>query len=113
MKELKLLLHVPDSSRFEAALKVARNFAIAMGDKPYKIRILINFEGITVLNNFSPYEALFKEILSYGVEVYFCENAMKGFDIPKEKVPEGGKTVPAGIVALVEWQDEGFRYVRA
>lgn len=113
MKELKLLLHVPDSLRFEAALKVAKNFAIAMGNKPHKVRILINFEGITVLNNFSPYEELFKEVLSFGIEVYFCENALKGFNIPKEKVPQGGKTVPAGIVALVEWQDEGFRYVRS
>lgn len=113
MGELKLLMHVPDSSRFEAALKVSRNFALSMGERPYKVRILVNFEGITVLNDFSPYEELFKEVLSYGVEVYFCENALKGFNIPKEKVPQGGKTVPAGIVALVEWQDEGFRYVRA
>ncbi len=113
MKELKLLIHVPDSLRFEAALKVARNFALAMQELPFKARILVNFEGITVLNNFSPYEELFKEDLSYGIEVYFCENALKGFNIPKEMVPQGGRTVPAGIVALVEWQDEGFRYVRA
>lgn len=113
MKELKLLVHVPDSSRFEAALKVSRNFALAMQELPFKARILVNFEGITVLNNFSPYEELFKEVLSYGVEVYFCENALKGFNISAEKVPQGGKTIPAGIVALVEWQDEGFRYVRA
>ncbi|BAU23736.1 hypothetical protein THC_1370 [Caldimicrobium thiodismutans] len=113
MKELKLLMHVPDSSRFEPALKVSRNFALAMGERPYKVKILVNFEGITVLNDFTPFVELFKEVLSYGVEVYFCENALKGFNIPREKVPEGGKTVPAGIVALVEWQDEGFRYVRA
>ena len=38
---------------------------------------------------------------------------MKAFDVPKEKVPAGCLTVPAGIRALVEWQEEGFRYVRA
>ncbi|PMP61955.1 MAG: hypothetical protein C0197_05215 [Caldimicrobium thiodismutans] len=113
MDKLKLLLHVPASNRFEAALKVSRNFALAMRERPYKVRILVNFEGITVLNNFSPYEELFKEVLSYGIEVYFCENALKGFNIPKEKVPHGGKTVPAGIVALVEWQEENYKYVRA
>lgn len=113
MSELKLLVHVPDSTRFEAALKVSRNFALALSGRPYKVRILVNFEGIRVLEDFSPYEALFKEVLSYGIEVYFCENALKAFYIPREKVPQGGRTVPAGIVALVEWQDEGFRYVRA
>jgi len=109
---LKLLLHVPDSSRFEAALKQARNFALAMGDKPYQVRILVNFEGITVLNDLSPYSALFQENFSFGTEIYFCENAMKAFNVSMDKVPQQAKTVPAGIVALVTWQDEGFRYVR-
>ena len=109
---LKLLLHVPDSSRFEAALKQARNFALAMGDKPYQVRILVNFEGITVLNDLSLYSALLQENFSLGIEVYFCENAMKAFNVSRDKVPQQAKTVPAGIVALVTWQDEGFRYVR-
>jgi intracellular sulfur oxidation DsrE/DsrF family protein len=110
---LKLLLHVPDSSRFEAALKQARNFALAMGDKPYHVRILVNFEGITGLNDLSPYSALLQENFSLGIEIYFCENAMKAFNINLDKVPQQAKTVPAGIVALVTWQDEGFRYVRS
>lgn len=112
MKELKLLMHIPDSSRFEAGLKQSRNFAIAMGERPYQIRILVNFEGVKVLENFSPYESLFKEVLSYRAEIYFCENALKAFNVPAEKVPAGGKTISSGILALVEWQEEGFRYVR-
>jgi intracellular sulfur oxidation DsrE/DsrF family protein len=112
--ELKLLMHVPDSKRFEPALKMAKNFVIAVKEKKsFSVRIVVNFEGITVLNDFKPFEDLFKEALNLGIEVYFCENALKGFNIPFEKVPEGGKTVPAGIVALVEWQNEGYRYVRA
>jgi len=114
MTDLKLLIHVPDSKRFEPALKVAKNFVMAVKDKKsFSARILVNFEGITVLNNFRIFENLFREVLDLGVEVYFCENALKGFNIPFDKVPEGGKTVPAGIVALVEWQNEGYKYVRA
>ncbi|MFN3921457.1 MAG: DsrE family protein [Caldimicrobium sp.] len=113
MKELKLLVHVPASSRFEAGLKQSRNFALAMGERPYKIKILVNFEGVKVLENFTPYEELFKEVINYGAEIYFCENALRGFNVPAEKVPAGGKIIPSGILALVEWQEEGFRYVRA
>jgi len=54
-----------------------------------------------------------KRTFSLGIEVYFCENAMKTFNVSMDKVPQQAKTVPAGIVALVTWQDEGFRYVRA
>jgi Uncharacterized conserved protein len=110
---LKLLLHVPDSSRFESALKQARNFALAMGDKPYQVRILVNFEGVTVLNDLSPYSALLQENFSFGTEIYFCENAMKAFNVSMDKVPQQAKIISSGILALVTWQDEGFRYVRA
>ncbi|MFN3568000.1 MAG: DsrE family protein [Caldimicrobium sp.] len=113
MKKLKLLLHVPESERFEAALKQARNFALAMGDKPYEIIILVNFEGVTVIEKFSTFTDLFKEVLNFGIKIFFCENALKAFNIPLEMVPKETHTVSAGILALVEWQEEGFRYVRA
>ncbi len=113
MEQLKLLVHVPDSKRFEAALKVSKNFVLAMEGKPFKARILVNFEGVTVLENFELYQKLLEENLAKGIEIYFCENALRGFNVPKEKVPKGAKTIPAGIVALVEWQEEGFKYVRA
>ncbi len=112
--ELKLLMHIPDSKRFEAGLKMAKNFVTSVKNiNSFSVKILVNFEGITILNNFKPFESLFKEILALDIEVYFCENALKVFNIPFEKVPKGGKTVPAGIVALVEWQNEGYQYVRA
>ncbi len=110
---LKLLLHVPEPTRFEAALKQARNFAVAIGDAPYEVRILVNFTGVKVIEDFENYKELYQEATFLGVEVYFCENALKAFGVPKDRLPEGAKVVPAGIVALVSWQNEGFRYVRA
>ncbi len=113
MGELKLLMHVPESQRFEVALKVARNFVKAMKGEPFSVRILVNAEGITILKRFHEVEELFREAVSEGISVYFCENAMRLFEVDPSLVPEGGKTVPAGIRALVEWQDQGYRYVRA
>ncbi|QJA05611.1 hypothetical protein FVE67_01830 [Thermosulfurimonas marina] len=111
--EYRLVLHVPESQRFEVALKVARNFVKAMAGEPHTARILVNAEGITILKRFSEVEDLYREARKEGVEVYFCENAMRAFDIPRELLPEGARTVPAGIKALVEWQNQGMAYVRA
>ncbi|WP_038041439.1 DsrE family protein [Thermodesulfobacterium hveragerdense] len=111
---LKLLLHVPQSDRFVPALKMAKNFLNACrSEEQPLVKIIVNFEGITVLKDFTSYTDLFNELLALGGEVYFCENALKGFNIPFEAVPKGGKTVPAGIKALVELQQEGYAYVRA
>lgn len=113
MADWKLVLHVPESGRFEVALKVARNFIKAMTGEDFSVRILVNAEGITILKRFSEVEDLYREAVKDGVTVYFCENAMRAFDVDPALVPENGKTVPAGIRVLVEWQNEGYRYVRA
>ncbi len=61
MADLKLLIHVPDSKRFEPVLKITKNSVLAMEEgKNFKIRIFANFEGITVLNDFTRFEALFQ-----------------------------------------------------
>ncbi len=113
MGELKLVMHVPESQRFEVALKVARNFVKAAKGEPHSVRILVNAEGITILKRFQEVEELFREALNEGVTVYFCENAMRLYEIDPSLLPPGGRTVPAGIKSLVEWQNEGYRYVRA
>ena len=112
---LKLLLHVPDASRYKVALNMGINFLKTKGEgEELLARLVVNAQGITVLLEEEPEAAeKFKTFLELGGEVYFCENAMRAFNVPREKVPAGGKTVPAGIRALVEWQEEGFRYVRA
>lgn len=112
---LKLLLHVPEASRYQVALNMGINFFKTKSEGEELVaRLLVNAQGITVLREENPEVAeKFKTFLELGGEVYFCENAMRAFDVPREKVPAGGKTVPAGIRALVEWQEEGFRYVRA
>ncbi len=112
MPDWKLLLHSPESDRFELALKLARNFIKVLTEKDFLVRILVNAERITILKHFNEVEDLYYEAIKEGVEVYFCENAMKAFDVTPELIPEKGKTVPAGIKALVEWQNEGYRYVR-
>lgn len=113
MDKWKLLLHVPESNRFELALKVASNFIKAIGNESYSVRVLVNAEGITVLTRFDEVKNLFQEALSQGVEVYFCENAIRTFNIDPSLLPKGSGTVPFGIKALVEWQSEGYKYVRA
>lgn len=113
MKKWKLLVHVPDPQRFEAGLKMSRNFVVALQGKTCEVRIIVNFEGVKVLKEFEKYENLFREVRSLGIEVFFCETALRTLEFPTSDLPEGARTVPSGIVALVEWQNDGFKYVRA
>ncbi|OAG28456.1 DsrE family protein [Thermodesulfatator autotrophicus] len=112
---LKLVIHVPDSTRYKIALKMGINFLKTKAEgEELLARILVNAQGIMVLLELDEEsQKLMEEFISFGGEVHFCRNAMKAFNVPEEKVPPKCQVVPAGIRALVEWQDEGFRYVRA
>ncbi len=113
--ELKLLVHVPDSLRAKIGLTMAQNFLKTQkGEEKLEVRVLFNAQGVTILLEGDPrLNALMEDLVKQGGEVYFCENALRNFQIEKETLPPYSKTVPAGIRALVEWQEEGFRYVRA
>ncbi len=112
---LKLLIHVPDSTRAKIANKMALNFLKTRKEgEDLVVRLLFNAQGVTVLlENDQELLSGLEELSREGGEIYFCENALRAFGIEKEKVPAFARTVPAGIRVLVEWQDEGFRYVRA
>ncbi|WP_022854479.1 DsrE family protein [Thermodesulfatator atlanticus] len=112
---LKLVIHVPESTRYKVALKMGINFLKTKAQNEELLaRVLVNAQGITVLLELDDEMLnLMEDFKSRGGEIHFCKNAMKAFNVPEEKVPEGCYIVPAGIRALVEWQEEGFRYVRA
>ncbi|MGB9760955.1 MAG: DsrE family protein [Caldimicrobium sp.] len=109
---LKVLFHVPDSSRFQACLRQVNNLLATISDEPYEIRVLVNFEGIKVVENFAPYEEMFKMLTEKGVKFFFCQNPFKTFGISTELVPPPAEIISSGIRALVDWQKEGFVYIR-
>lgn len=109
---LKVLFHVPDSSRFAGCLRQANNLLATINDEPYDIRVLINFEGIKVVENFQPFEEAFKALTEKGVKFYFCQNPFKAFGLSTDLVPPPAEVIASGIRALVDWQKEGFIYIR-
>lgn len=112
---LRLLIHVPDSTRAKVGLKMAQNFLKTQKEGENLVtRVLFNAQGVTILlDGDEELQDLLQGLAQKGGEIYFCENALKAFNVSQDRVPPFAKTVPAGIRALVEWQEEGFRYVRA
>ena len=112
---LKLLIHIPDDTRAKVGLKMAQNFLkTAREGEELRVRVLFNAQGVIILlNEDEEFDSLLAGVAEKGGEIYFCENALRAFGVSREKLPSLAHTVPAGIRALVEWQEEGFRYVRA
>lgn len=71
------------------------------------------------------FEPEVKNLMDRGVKFYFCQNTTRGFvkngTLPKTDVITGGATaqiidgveyVTAGVTAISEFQDRGYRYVQ-
>jgi NitT/TauT family transport system ATP-binding protein len=98
--ELKLLLHAPTP----AALARARSNAVnALRDRlGAEVVIMINSGAVAAALD-AP-EPVTDQLLVY------CENTLRRLG---RHAPPGARTVPAVVLALADWQAEGWTYVRA
>jgi intracellular sulfur oxidation DsrE/DsrF family protein len=113
-ESFKLVLHVAQVDKWEAAIGNAANFLkTASPGEHLEIRIVANSDAVLACAPCSPKLLEQLEMLTkHRVEIYLCENSLKKHRIPADSLPLILKTVPAGIRALVELQNEGWRYVR-
>ena len=113
-KKLRLLIHVAQTDRWDVAAGNAINFLkTRLAGEELKVRMIANADAVTrCVQCDRPLFDLLKQIVLDGGEIYLCENALKKFEIPVSRLPDIFRTVPAGIRALVEFQEDGWRYVR-
>ncbi len=112
--ELKLLIHVAQPDRWDVAVKNGLNFLKTRSEgEELRVRLIGNADSVTRCIKCD--RALFdnlKQLVLDGGEVFLCENSLRAFDIPKKRLPELFSTVPAAVRALVDWQREGWIYIR-
>ncbi len=113
-KELKLLIHVAQKERWDIAVKNGLNFLKTAGrDEDLRVRIVANGDSVTrCVKCDRPLFDNLKQLVLDGGVVFLCENSLAAFDIPVSRLPEFFDTVPAAIRALVDFQREGWIYVR-
>ncbi len=114
MREIKLLIHVASSNRWEVAAKNSINFLKSKEDnEELYVRIVGNGDAVTrCIKCDRPLFDKLKQIVLDGGEIYLCENSLKDHDIKRERLPDFFNTVPAAIRVLAEWQQQGWVYVR-
>ncbi len=115
MAELKLIVHVAQKERWMVGVKNALNFLRSAEDwDTLRVRIVANADSVTQCTKCD--RQLFdnlKQLVLDGGEIYLCSNSLRDFEIPKERLPEVFRTVPAAVRAIADWQAEGWLYIRA
>jgi intracellular sulfur oxidation DsrE/DsrF family protein len=101
-----------DPAKWNLALNNARNIQTELGASNVAIEMVAYGPGINMLKMDSAVGGRIDEALASGVKVVACENTMRGAKLTKPDMLDKIGYVPAGVVELMQRQQQGWAYLR-
>jgi intracellular sulfur oxidation DsrE/DsrF family protein len=101
-----------DAANWNLALNNARNLQADLGASNVQIEIVAYGPGIGMLKMDSPVADRIAAAKDAGVTILACENTMKGQKLAREDMLGGIGYVGAGVIEIMQKQQEGWAYLR-
>jgi hypothetical protein len=101
-----------DPGKWNLALNNAKNIQTDLGAGNVAIEIVAYGPGINMLKMDSPVAGRVDEALGAGVKVVACENTMRNAKLTKVDMMNNVGYVPAGVVEIMQKQQQGWAYLR-
>lgn len=101
-----------DPGKWNLALNNAHNLQSDLGARNVEIEIVAYGPGIAMLKSESVVANRIGEALESGVKVSACENTMHGQKLAKSDMLDGIGYVRAGVVEIMQKQQQGWAYLR-
>jgi len=101
-----------DPGKWNLALNNARNLQTDLGAANVDVEIVAYGPGIGMLKNDSTVGNRVGEALASGVKVVACENTMRGQKLARSDMLDAIGYVPAGVVEIMQRQQQGWAYLR-
>ena len=113
-QRVKVVVQVSDAdpAKWNLALNNIRNLQSDLGAANVDVELVSYGPGIGMLRANSTVAPRIEEALSAGVKVVACENTMRGQKLERKDMLDGIGYVPAGVVELVQKQQQGYAYLR-
>ena len=102
----------PDTAKWNLALSNARNLQSALGADQVDIEIVAYGPGIGGLKADSPVAARINDAVAAHIRVFACENTMAAQNLHHADMLPAIGFVPAGVVEIVQKQQQGYAYLR-
>lgn len=104
---VKVVVHVDEAAKVHLAIGNVRNLLAAVPTS--EVVVVVNGPAITTIP-----AGAWADLLSQlpQVELDACHNAMVGNQITAADLPTGVTVVAAGVVRIVELQEQGFAYLK-
>lgn len=101
-----------DQSKWNLTLNNVRNVQNDLGKDKVDIEIVAYGPGIAMLKADSLAGNRIEDATAAGVKVVACENTMKAQKLGRDDMLRGIDYVAAGVVELMQKQQQGYAYIR-
>ena len=101
-----------DPAKWNLALNNAKNIQTDLGAANVDVELVAYGPGIFMLKADSVVGNRVDEALGAGVKVLACENTMKALKLGKVDMLARVGYVPAGVVEIMQKQQQGWAYIR-
>ena len=101
-----------DPARWNLVLNNVKNLQDDLGANNVTVEIVAYGPGIGMLKFDAPTNSRVSDALKAGVAVLACENTMRNQTLARADMHPGVSYVPAGVVAIVKRQRDGWAYLR-
>jgi len=110
----KIVLQVSDgdAAKWNLVLNVANNAQKELGADKIQVEIVAFGPGIGMLKFDAVTANRINEAIKSGVKVVACENTMGAQKLVKADMNSAISYVPAGVIEIMNRQQEGWAYVR-
>jgi len=102
----------PEPAKWNLALNNARNIQTDLGAANVDIEIVAYGPGIGMLKADSVVGNRVDEAGKAGVKIVACENTMRAQKLTQGDMLTGIGYIPAGVVELMQRQQQGWAYIR-
>lgn len=107
---LSVVLHVSDPDGWPPALSNLRNLTSEFTGM--RVLVVVDGGGVYIFQGSNDLTAELEKATEAGVQIQACHNALNEKQIDPTSLPAFVQVVPGGVPALVEAQNQGYRYVK-
>ena len=101
-----------DPADWNLVMGNTRNLINGVKPDPIEVEIVSFGPGINMIKLDSPVAEDIKKLQEMGVKFTACQNAMRAHKLELKDLLPGMVPVPAGIVEVVEKQEQGWIYIK-
>lgn len=114
MMKVQAVFHIDEVAKWDLLLKNVQNLICNLDRTASSVEVVANSKAVEFYkaSTNEHLTEIMRKLADAGVSFIACDNALKTLKIQREELLPFVKTVPSGVLELIECQNKGYAYLK-